>query len=101
MFECRQTIDDNRLLIGTSFVSLTQNHIIPHSEKYVFNSLEIQRNMIVVTICLLIMNPTEFRWVDNHEENSHYDHITFNWKILEISFSDYTSILIKETLILS
>ena len=37
--------------------------------------------MIVVTVFLQIMNPTEFRLVHNQKENCHYDHIPFNFKV--------------------
>ena len=37
-------------------------------------------NTTVVTVILLIMNPTEFRWVYKQRENCHYDHIPFNLK---------------------
>ena len=43
--------------------------------------LQIERNMIVVTVFILIMNPTEFRLVHNQKENSHYDHIPINLKV--------------------
>ena len=36
--------------------------------------------MIIWTVFLLIMNPTEIRWVHNQKENCPYDHIPFNFK---------------------
>ena len=39
--------------------------------------IEIKRNMIVMTVFLLIMNPTEFRWLHNQKETCRYNHVSF------------------------
>ena len=39
-----------------------------HSEQSLPNSLQIERNLIVVTVFLLILNATEYRWVQSHKE---------------------------------
>ena len=43
-----------------------------------YNSLQIEKNMIVVTVFLLIMNQIKFHLVHNQKENCHYDHIPLN-----------------------
>ena len=43
-------------------------------------------NLIAVTIFLLIMNQTKFRCVHNQKENSRYDHISINLKVVRNLF---------------
>ena len=64
----------------------------------VSNSFQINRNTIVVTVFLLIMNPTNFRLVNNQKENCNYDRIHINLKrirkrflwIFNQEYSNYT-----------
>ena len=57
-----------------------------HSHKQTYDYLQIERNMSVVAVFLLIMNPTEFRLVHSRNENCHYDHIPFNLKVISNIF---------------
>ena len=41
-----------------------------------------ERNIIIVTVSLLIMNKYDVRWVHSQKENHHYDHISFNLKVI-------------------
>ena len=50
------------------------------SENWIFDSCQIARNVIVVTVFLLIMNQTEVRLVHNQKENCDYDRIPVNLK---------------------
>ena len=61
-----------------------------HLEKYY--SFQIERSMVVVTVFLLIINQTEFRWVHNQKDHRHYDHIPFNFKgiIIFVSVHNWT-----------
>ena len=43
-----------------------------------FTSFQNNRNVIVLTVFLLIMNQKEFRLIQNQKENSKYDNIPFN-----------------------
>ena len=52
-------------------------------------SFEIGRNMIVVTVFIVIMNPTKFRWVHNHKENRQYLSI---WKEFGIDLSERSNL---------
>ena len=45
------------------------------SMKYIYDYFRAERNMIVVTLFLLIMNQTQLCLVLNQKENCHYDHI--------------------------
>ena len=47
---------------------------------YISDYLQIEWNMIVVTIFLMLMNQTEFYLVHNQQENYHYDNIPFTSK---------------------
>ena len=51
-----------------------------HSDKYISDSLQIARNMIVVTVFLFLREQTEVRLVHNQKENCHSDHIPLNLK---------------------
>ena len=44
------------------------------------NSFQIEKNTIAVTVFLLIMNETKFRWIHNQKGNCHYDCIPLNLK---------------------
>ena len=55
-------------------------YIYLHSENEISVSFQIEMNMIVVTVFLLIMNPTDFRLVHKQKEYSDYDHIHLNFK---------------------
>ena len=52
-----------------------------HADKSNSNFFRIERETIVVTVFLLIMNQRDYRWVHNQKENSHYDRIRFNFRI--------------------
>ena len=41
---------------------------------------------VAVTVFLLIMSPTKFRWVHNQRENCHFDRVPFNLKIIRKRF---------------
>ena len=47
-------------------------------EEWIYDSLQIDRIMIVETVFLLIMNQTEFRLAYNQKENCHCDHNPFH-----------------------
>ena len=50
----------------------------PHSEKSISDSIQIERNAIIMeTVLLLIMNQTKCRLDHNQNENKHYDDIPF------------------------
>ena len=49
-------------------------------ENFFSNSLEIEKNMMVVTVFLLTMNQTEVHLIHNQKDNCHYDRILFSLK---------------------
>ena len=49
-------------------------------EKFKYLPVEMFIKYFLVTVFLLIMNPTEFQYVHNQKENRHYDHLPFNLK---------------------
>ena len=60
---------------------LVTKNVSVHSENvFSSHSFQIERNTIVVTVFLLIMNPTEIRLVHNQKENCHYGRIPFSLK---------------------
>ena len=55
---------------GGYFASIYYTHIyIYHTEKYISDFFQIERNMIVETVFLLIMNQIKFQLVRNQKEN--------------------------------
>ena len=48
------------------------------SWKCISDSCQIEKNVIVVTVFLLIMSQTEFHLVPNQKENCHYDPFPFS-----------------------
>ena len=57
-----------------------------HSEKSIYNSFQIEGNMIAVTILLSILNQMKFNLVQNQKENGHCDYFPVNLGELEIEF---------------
>ena len=51
-----------------------------HSENYISFYFKIERNMIVVTVFISILNQIDFHLVQNRTENCHHDHIPLNLK---------------------
>ena len=51
-----------------------------HWENYISNSFQIERDMIVVTVFLLILNQIVIHLVQNRKKNCHYDYIPFKLK---------------------
>ena len=53
-----------------------------HWEKSIFEHFQINRNMIVVTVFLLIINQKEFHLAYDQKDHKPKDHIPFNLKII-------------------
>ena len=64
--------------------ALLKNRV--RTERCISENFQIQRNMIVVTGFLRILNELKFRLIHNQKENRHYDHIPFNLKAIVTLF---------------
>ena len=58
----------------------SEGRIKLHSKKHVSESFQIARNVIVVTVFLLIMNQTELCSLPNQQEGCQYDHMPLDLK---------------------
>ena len=63
---------------GKLFPSV-QKCVVVHTQKQISDHAQIERNAIVVTVFLLIIDQTKFRLAHNQKENCHNDQIPINF----------------------
>ena len=88
--------DLKRFRIDFLYIKIIPTHL---SFLALYNSFQIERNKIVVTVFLLIKSQTNVLWVHNQKENGQYDRIPFNLKrirnfMCQISYAIYRIFLI-------
>ena len=90
---------DRKILNKVSFISRYSSEFekiklkcskyacLPDALREIFSDcFQIWINLIVVTVFLLIMNPSGFRWIHSQKENCHYDHIRWYLKLVRKLF---------------